>query len=97
MEQLTCDAFAAKYCERQIQTKEGLLSILRAQRARYSPKGWMLLECQVMDSSRCGDLVILPFGDNNTFKEPPKHPVSPHGLASDMSVVIAILPVEEVA
>lgn len=83
------EEFAAKYCETQEQTPEGLLEILRAQKERYSPDGFMLLECQDMCSSKLGNKVILPYGPNNTFKSPPDHPVSPRGLASDMSVVIA--------
>lgn len=36
--------------------------------------------------------LIKSNGPNNTFKQPPDHPVSPRGLASDMSVVVALLP-----
>jgi hypothetical protein len=92
IETLTFDAFAARYCERQMQTPEGLRTVLQAQRARYRPKGWCLLECHQLDSSRCGELTIIPFGPENTFKEPPTHPVSPRGLASDMAIVVALLP-----
>jgi len=84
--------FAAKYCEKQEQTPEGLKDILDGQRQRYNPTGWMMLECQMLDSSRMGSLVILPYGPNNTYKTVPDHPISPRGLASDMSVVVAILP-----
>jgi hypothetical protein len=56
--------------------------------------GWMLLECQVMDGSRLGSLTILPYGPNNTFARVPDHPISPRGLASDMSVVVGVLPAE---
>lgn len=91
-ETLDFPAFAARYCERQEQTPEGLFAVLSAQRERYQPEGWMLLECQAFDSSRHGSLTILPYGPNNTFRQPPDQPISPRGLASDMSVVVAILP-----
>ena len=35
--------------------------------------------------------MILPYGPRNTYKEPPTKPISPRGLASDMSVVVALL------
>lgn len=90
---LTYPEFAAKYCERQENDPESLKATLQAQRFNsLPPDGWMLLECQMMDSSRCGSLTILAYGPNNTFKQPPDHPVSPRGLASDMSVVVALLP-----
>lgn len=95
METLSYDAFAAKYCERQESTPDELKEVLRAQKARFSNDGWMLLECQMMDSSRLGSLAILPYGPNNTYHAVPNHPVSPRGLASDMSVVIAVLPASE--
>lgn len=92
METLDFPTFAARYCERQEQTPEGLLATLQDQQARYQPKGWMLLECQVFDSYRMGDLTILPYGGReNTYQEPPTHPISPRGLASDTSVVVAVL------
>lgn len=89
--------FAAKYCERQEQTPDGLEAVLSEQKKRFKPDGWMLLECQMMDSSRFMTLTILPYGPNNTYKTVPDHPVSPRGLASDMSVVVAILPASEVS
>jgi hypothetical protein len=94
IETLTFDEFARRYCERQVSTPEELKGTLTLQREKFSPTGWMLLECQMMDSSRMGSLTILPFGPNNTFKAVPDHPLSPRGLASDMSVVVALLPVE---
>lgn len=62
---------------------------------KYQPEGFMILECEQFDSSRFGDRVVLPFGPNNTFKEVPNHPVSPRGLASDMSVPIGTLSVTD--
>lgn len=93
---LTFDEFAAKYCERQKQTPAGLLNTLKLQKEEFKPDGWVLLECAMLDSSRIGELTILPYGPNNTFKTIPEHPISPRGLASDMSVVIAVLPETEV-
>jgi hypothetical protein len=88
--------FAAKYCERQEQTPEGLREVLQKQAARFSPEGWFMLECEMLDSSRLGELTIMPYGPNNTFKMVPDHPVSPRGLCSDMACVCAILPAIEV-
>lgn len=93
-ETLDFDTFAARYCERQQQTPEGLLAILRQQRERYAPVGWLLLECHMLDSSRVGELTILPYGPQNTFKAPPEGAISPRGLASDMSVVVSLLSAE---
>lgn len=90
-EVLTFDEFAKRYCARQESTRGELLDTLRAQRQKFNPTGWMLLECQVLDSSRLGSYTILPYGPNNTFKEPVSRPVSPRGLASDISVVVALL------
>jgi hypothetical protein len=83
----TFKELAELYCETQEQTPEGLREILDAQTLRYHPHGFMLLRCEMLDSSLLGTRTILPYGPNNTFKEPPAHPVSPRGLASDMSVV----------
>ena len=96
IESLGFAQFAAKYCERQEQTPDGLRERLTAQKQRYQPEGWFMLECAMLDSSRLGSLTILPYGPQNTFKTVPDHPVSPRGLASDMSVVCAILPATEI-
>lgn len=90
-EVLTFDEFAKRYCERQQSTREELRETLLAQAHKFNPIGWMLLECKVLDSSRLGSYTILPYGPNNTFKEPVKRPVSPRGLGSDISVVVALL------
>ena len=95
MKQMTWTEFSTLYCERQEQTPAGLRNVLAAQIVRFQPTGWMLLEAHDMSSSWLGSLVILPYGPNNTYKEPPTHPISPRGLASDMSVVIGLLPAEE--
>lgn len=90
-EELGFDEFARRYCERQVNTPEGLKAILMEQQERYRPDGWMLLECQQFDSSWFGSYTIVPYGPNNTLKTVPDHPLSPRGLASDMSVVSAVL------
>lgn len=95
LNKLTFPEFARIYCERQEQTPSGLRGILTMQRAAYSPTGWFLAECQMLDSSYMGSLVILPYGPNNTFKDIPTHPFSPRGLASDMSVAVAYMLVED--
>lgn len=87
--------FAAKYCERQVRTPDGLKTILTRQKELYRPDGWFMLECAMLDSSRLGSLTILPYGGTATHKTVPDHPVSPRGLASDMSVVVAILKAED--
>lgn len=88
-EELSFAAFARRCCERQDQTPTRLLEIFRGQEAAYAPVGWFMAECQLLDSSRAGDLTVLPYGPNNTFKEPPSAPFSPRGLASDTSVAVA--------
>lgn len=88
--------FAARYCERQEQTVEGLCEVLKAHIVRFKPEGFLLLECQILDSSYLGSLTILPYGPNNTYKTVPTHPLSPRGLASDMSIVVAVLPASAV-
>ncbi len=90
------EAFAAVYCAQQEQTIKGLYKILRGQKLTLKPDGWMLLECVMLDSSRHGGFVILPFGGKATYSEIPNRPISPRGLASDMSVVRAILRSKEI-
>lgn len=86
---ITKEALIALYCKSQDCTPEDLEKRLESQKQEWHPIGFMLLKCEVFDSSRFGDRVILPFGPNNTFKEIPDHPISPRGLASDISVVEA--------
>lgn len=90
MNHLTFDELAAQYCERQQQTPHGLRLTLEAQRDRYQPDGWMLLECQQLDSSHLGSLTILPYGPRNTYRQRLEEgvPISPRGIASDMSVCV---------
>jgi hypothetical protein len=84
-------AFADRYCERQKQTPEGLLAIFRRQSEQYRPVGWIMFECQVMDSSQYGHLVVLPYGPDNTVKQIPQTPVSLDGTASGTSCPVAVL------
>lgn len=91
MKQLTWNELSAQYCERQEQTPDGLYDVLFVQAVRFDCVGWMLLECQMMDSSRLGSLTILPYGPNNTYKEATTAPISPRGLASDMSICIGYM------
>lgn len=86
--------FAKLYCETQNTTIHGLRDLLSEQWKLYRPLGWVMLECRLVDSSFRGQRTIVPYGPQNTWKEPPDGPVSPRGLASDTSVVIAILPRE---
>lgn len=87
------EQFSKMYCERQQQTPEGLKAILSKQKEVFKPDGWMLLECVVLDSSKLGQYTILPYGPNNTYKQCPAQgvPISPRGLASDMSLVVSTL------
>lgn len=87
---ISFDEFAKLYCESQECTPEELREKLNSLIHTYQPMGFMLLRCEMMDSSRFGSRVILPYGPLNTFKHPPDHPISPRGLASDMSVVEAL-------
>lgn len=75
------------YCETQECKPEDLRERLRVQTLEYKPLGFMLLRCAQMDSSYFASRTILPFGPSNTFKSIPDRPISPRGLAGDMSVV----------
>lgn len=77
--------------ENGVEIVEHLRSVLSQQKETYNPVGWMLLRCVDMWSSRGGRCVVLPYGPNNTLKEPPTQPFSPRGMASDMSVVEGVL------
>lgn len=85
---MTWTSFSDRYCKTQKQTPEGLAEILRKQLDIYHPDGFFLAEAQLLDSSWLGQVVILPYGPDNTFKTIPDFPFSPRGLASDTSVAI---------
>ena len=92
---MTWEQMSSEYCKRQESTPVELLQNLRERVLQYAPDGFMLLECQQFDSSRFGNLVILPYGPRNTFKTVPAFPISPRGLASDMSIVVGVLPADQ--
>lgn len=97
MKTMTFNELSDLYCERQECEPEQLRETLSRQQEMFNPDGWMLLECQMMDSSRLGERTILAYGPNNTYAEPPSGPVSPRGLASDMSMVIGVMPASELS
>lgn len=92
MTTMTRDEMIAEYCTRQDVTPEDIRYRLDVIAYRDAPDGFMLLECQDFASSHMGSYVMLPYGPKNTYHAPPTHPVSPRGLASDMSVVVATCP-----
>lgn len=86
-----------RYCETQYATPEETSVRMEEIAKGREVEGWMLLQCEMLDSSRLGGQVILPYGPGCTFKTVPSHPVSPRGLASDMSVVVAVALDKEVS
>jgi hypothetical protein len=93
---MTWAEFSARYCKTQQAEPDGLAEVLRQQRSKFKPDGFFLAEAQLLDSSWCGQVVILPYGPNNTFKTIPAHPLSPRGLASDTSIAIGYILADEV-
>jgi len=96
VEHVNFQEFAKRYCERQESTPDELAEVLRHRRRLFSPTGFVLLECQDFASSRLGSYTIQPYGGLATLREIPDRPISPRGLASDMSVVVAVITAEEV-
>jgi len=96
MKTMDLPEFAGLYCAKQTQTPVGLINRLKEQKAKWNPQGWVLLECVTLDSTRLGQLTILPYGPSNSLKAVPQTPISPRGLASDMSVVVGILPADQI-
>ena len=84
---------AEKYCERQDSDPPSLLMVLQAQRANFSPDGWMLLENPLLDSSQRGRLYVLAYGPNNTCRTLMETPFTINGLASGTVCAIGHLPV----
>lgn len=84
------DALIAKYVPNDPAAAADVRGQLQRQEEKYTPDGWVMLECQMLGGSHMGEQTIVPFGPNNTWKEVPEGPVSPRGLASDMSVVVAV-------
>jgi hypothetical protein len=89
MEQITKAELLKRYTQRQAADMVDLIDRMVKIANGRDVAGWFIAECQALDSSRAGELVILPFGLGCTFKEPPAQPFSPRGLASDMSVAVA--------
>lgn len=83
------------YCTRQLQNYYGLQRDLREKVDQYRPDGFMLLECVQFDSNYFGNYTILPYGPRNTYHEVPTRPISPRGMASDMSRIIATMDAAE--
>lgn len=94
VEQITVQELIRRYCETQQAEPEGVREALwRSVTVCGGPSkvmGFMLLRAELMDSSWFGQHTILPYGPGCTWKEVPDHPLSPRGLASDTSVVVAI-------
>jgi hypothetical protein len=92
MKDMTFEELAAVYCETQECEPHELEEKLIVIAERDKPIGFMLLQCVMMDSSYFGSHTIMPFGPNNTHKELPDLPISPRGMASDMSIVVGVMP-----
>lgn len=58
------------------------VEIMKKIEDRKNPDGFMMLECELMDSSKFGRRWLLPFGGESTFKTVPNHPFSIDGTAS---------------
>ena len=95
MKTMTWREFRRLYCDTQVATPSILRGDLEEKIKEFQPEGFVLLRCEMFGSYYFGQHTILPYGPNNTFKAPPDHPISPRGLASDMSVVVGILPINE--
>lgn len=95
IEELTYTALADRYCAKQKCETAELFDRLSMICRDYQPDGLMLLECHQLDSSFMGSLAILPYGQKCTFKATPEYPISPRGLASDMSIVVATVSKQE--
>ena len=85
MKELPYAEFSALYCDTQVQTPGGLANVLHRQLQLLNPEGWFIARCVMLDSSRLGTRVILPFGGKATHSVVPDGTFSPRGLASDIS------------
>lgn len=91
VELLNRESLIARYAAGSNVPAESVAERLWQQEMDYQPDGWMLLQCAYLSgAAHAGELSILPYGPKNTYKEIPETPISPRGLASDMSVVIAV-------
>lgn len=89
------DAFIAKFADNDPDKMADVRIQLQRQQETYTPDGWVMVQCADLNASWSGQLNIVPFGPHNTWKEIPKGPVSPRGLASDTSVVVAVCLVDK--
>lgn len=91
---MTFDEVAELYCTRQDSTPGELRAKLQHQANKFQPDGWVVYECAMLDSSRLGEITLVPYGPRNTFRVLPAEgqPFSPRGLASDTAVPIGNLP-----
>lgn len=91
---MTFDEVAQIYCTRQDSTPDELRCKLQHQATKFQPDGWVVMECQMLDSSRLGEITLVPYGPRNTFRKLPEEgtPFSPRGLASDTAIPIGDLP-----
>lgn len=87
---LTLDALVQEYLTRQEGDPASVRAQLDAMHDRFQSRGVLLLECQMLGSSRLGEYTLVAFGPRNTLKDVPAHPVSPRGLASDMATVKSV-------
>jgi hypothetical protein len=92
--QVTRLELIAAYCDTQSAERAEVESALDEITARFSPDGFVLLECRMLDSSHCGERVVLPYGGGATLQEVPDSPLSPRGFASDMSVALLFFRLE---
>lgn len=89
------EAFISRCAKNDLAVMAEIRIALQRTEDKFKPEGWVMLECQLLDSSNRGRLAIVPFGPNNTWKTIPEGPVSPGGLASDVSVVVAVCLVDK--
>lgn len=92
MKESTYAEFAVLYCDTQVQTPGGLANVLHRQLQLLNPDGWFIARCIMLDSSRLGTRVILPFGGTATHPVVPDGTFSPRGMASDISEAEAWTP-----
>lgn len=88
--QTTKEEIVRLFCQTQVAEPADVLARLAVIEDKYSPEGFVLLENQLLDATRCGHRYILPFGPSNSMKSVPSHPFSIDGNASGTVVAIAV-------